>query len=83
MPIYEYQAKDEAASCAYCVEPFEYMQRMADAPLAKCLKCGAPVGRVFSVPALGASKSNLDRRAKEAGFTKLQRLGKGEYEKKF
>lgn len=83
MPIYEYQAKDEKASCPYCVNPFENLQRMSDPPVTQCPKCGAAVSRVFSVPSVGSSKSSFDQRAKAAGFSKLQRLGKGEYEKKY
>ncbi len=83
MPIYEYQARDGAASCAHCAQPFECLQRVSDPPLDKCPECGSPVVKVFSVPSVGNSKTSLDRRAKEAGFTKLQRLGKGEYEKKY
>ena len=49
----------------------------------KCPKCGGPVARVSSAPALGKSQSSLDDRARAAGFTKLKRLGKGEYEKQY
>jgi predicted nucleic acid-binding Zn ribbon protein len=56
---------------------------MADPPLEKCPECGAAVSRIVSRPSVGGSKSSLDQRAKAAGFTKLQRLGKGEYEKKY
>jgi putative FmdB family regulatory protein len=83
MPIYEYQAREKTASCAHCVNPFDHLQRMSDPPLDKCPKCGSPVSKIFSLPAVGSSRTGLDRRAKEAGFTKLQRLGKGEYEKKY
>ena len=83
MPIYEYQVRDESACCPHCVRPFECLQRMADPPLDTCPECGAPVTRIISRPAVGNSKSGFDQRAKAAGFTKLQRLGKGEYEKKY
>ena len=83
MPIYEYQAKEETIGCTHCVQAFECMQRMSDPPLEKCPACGSPVSRVFSIPSVGASRTSFDRRAKESGFTKLQRLGKGEYEKKY
>ena len=36
-----------------------------------------------SAAAVGFSQSNLDDRAKAAGFTKLKRLGKGEYERQY
>ena len=37
----------------------------------------------FCAPAIGRSISSLDNRAKAAGFSKLKRLGKGEYEKQY
>lgn len=83
MPIYEYQAKDPAVCCGDCRAGFEVMQKMSDPKLEKCPQCGAPVAKMISVTAVGGSKSGLDDRAKAAGFTKLQRLGKGEYEKKY
>jgi putative FmdB family regulatory protein len=83
MPTYEYEAKDPARSCEYCSKKFEQVQKMADAPLTVCPKCGAPVRKLFSAPLFGISRTGLDHRAKAAGFHKLQRLGKGEYEKKY
>jgi len=38
---------------------------------------------VPALAAVGASRSGLDDRAKAAGFTKLKRLGKGEYERQY
>lgn len=81
MPIYEYEAVDEKAGCPYCARGFETAQSIRDARLTKCPKCGATVRRVICAPAIGRSKSKLDDRAKAAGFTKLKRLGRGEYEK--
>lgn len=83
MPIYEYQAREPQSGCSHCVDRFELMQRMADAPLQNCPQCGAPVIRLISAPAVGRSQSGFDDQAKKAGFHKLQRLGKGEYEKKY
>lgn len=45
MPLYEYQ-------CDNCGERFEAMQKFADAPLTLHEKCGGPVHRLLSVPAL-------------------------------
>jgi putative FmdB family regulatory protein len=45
MPLYEYQ-------CENCGERFEAMQKFADAPLTLHEKCGGPVRRLLSVPAL-------------------------------
>ena len=84
MHIYEYIPKDpEKASCPHCRDGFETMQRIADPHLEKCPQCGAPIVRAISAPSLGRSVSSLDDRAKAAGFTKLKRLGKGEYEKQY
>ncbi len=83
MPIYEYQAVDSNQACSLCRGGFESLQRMADDPLRVCPDCGAPVRRLISAPAVGGSQSGFDDRAKRAGFHKLQRLGKGEYEKKY
>jgi len=83
MPIYEYEAVNSEQNCDYCVRPFEFVQKISDPPLARCPRCGAPVRKVVSVTAIGSSRSDFDRRAKEAGFHKLQRTGKGEYEKKY
>lgn len=83
MPIYEYQAKSQEVACDYCYEGFEIIQKIADEKLSTCPKCGAPIERIISAPSLGHSESCLDDRAKAAGFTKLKRLGKGEYEKQY
>ncbi|MGI6495240.1 MAG: FmdB family zinc ribbon protein [Kiritimatiellia bacterium] len=83
MPVYEYQARDaeEGAGCEACREPFEVVRKIADGPLETCPACGAPLRKLIPRVALGRSRSGLDDRAKAAGFTKLKKLGKGEYEK--
>ncbi len=83
MPIYEYEARHAKRRCAHCDNGFEVIQRIADSPLTACPQCGAPVVRCISAPALGRSQSSLDDRARQAGFHKLKRLGKGEYEKQY
>ena len=83
MPIYEYQAVSPTDACAHCANGFETLQRMSEAPLTACPQCGHPVRKQISAPAVGASNSNFDQRAKSAGFQKLKRLGKGEYEKQY
>lgn len=40
MPTYEYE-------CTSCNHTFEASQKMSDAPLEKCLKCGAAVRRLI------------------------------------
>lgn len=83
MPIYEYQAKDNSKSCEYCAAPFEVIQRISDERIAECPKCGASVSRIISAPSVGASKTSFDNRAKQSGFHKYKKLGKGEYEKQY
>ncbi len=81
MPLYEYQACDRERACPHCAEGFEVLQRMSEEPLRTCPKCGMPVKKAMTAAAVGLSRSGLDDRAKRAGFHKLARLGKGEYEK--
>jgi putative FmdB family regulatory protein len=83
MPIYEYEASYEARSCDYCRNGFEQLCRMSDPPPTTCPRCGAPVRKRISAPSVGSSRSGLDDRAKSAGFSKLKRIGKGEYEKQY
>ena len=45
MPLYEYQ-------CEKCGELFEVMQKFTDEPIAKHAKCGGPVHKLLSAPAL-------------------------------
>jgi len=83
MPVYDYEAASPEKSCPYCVNGFETVQSISDPHLSACPKCGQPIRRVITAPAIGRSKTKLDDRAKAAGFTKLKRLGKGEYEKMY
>jgi putative FmdB family regulatory protein len=45
MPIYEYK-------CDNCGEVFEVRQKFADEPVSLHVKCGGPVHRLLSTPAL-------------------------------
>jgi len=45
VPIYEYK-------CSRCGETFEVIQKIEDPPVKKCLKCGGPVKKIISPPAL-------------------------------
>lgn len=83
MPIREYTAVDPAKSCKQCKPGFEHIEAMDAEPLASCPDCGNAVHRTISAPSIGGSQSDLDQRAKNAGFTKYGKLGKGEYEKKY
>ena len=78
MPIYEYQAVENG--CEHCRERFDVIQKMSDAPLEKCPKCGAPVRKCISRVNVGRdilSNSNI----KDKGFHKLVKKEKGVYEK--
>lgn len=45
MPLYEYQ-------CEPCGHRFEVIQKFSDAPLTECPKCGGPVQKLLSSPAI-------------------------------
>lgn len=45
MPLYEYQ-------CDACAHRFEVIQKFSDAPIAVCPKCGGPVQKLLSSPAI-------------------------------
>lgn len=83
MPIYVYEAKDEKLACGRCRGGFEVSQPINDAKLESCPDCGAPVIRVIQAPGLGRSQTDLNYRAKRAGFHSLKRVGRGEYEKMY
>ena len=83
MPIREYTASAAEQSCDHCREGFEHIEGVDAEALATCPRCGAAIQRQLSSPNVGGSKSGLDQRAKNAGFTKFGKLGSGEYEKKY
>jgi len=45
MPLYEYQ-------CETCAHRFEVIQKFSDAPIDVCPKCGGPVVKLLSSPAI-------------------------------
>jgi putative FmdB family regulatory protein len=45
MPLYEYH-------CKKCKHTFEKIQSFSDAPVKKCPKCGGPVEKLLSAPAV-------------------------------
>ncbi len=45
MPLYEYE-------CDACGHRFEVIQKFSDPPVEKCPKCGAPVHKLLSSPAI-------------------------------
>ncbi len=81
MPVYVYEAKDQKKGCAKCSAGFEVVQSIADEKLTACPDCGAPIIRVIQAPGLGHSRTDLNYRAKRAGFHTYKKLQKGEYEK--
>ena len=83
MPIYEYEPASPEKSCPHCVTGFEQLQSIRSPALLSCPECGNPVRKCISAPAVGASQSGFDDRAKSAGFSKLKKTGKGEYEKQY
>ncbi|MDF7822397.1 zinc ribbon domain-containing protein [Pontiellaceae bacterium B12227] len=83
MPIREYAAVDPAKSCRHCKQGFEEMESMDAVALTTCPRCGSGIARQLSAPSVGGSQSGLHDRAKNAGFTTYEKLGKGEYEKKY
>jgi putative FmdB family regulatory protein len=81
MPIYEYVAK--TGGCPTCRDGIERLQKMADAPLAACPDCGAPLERVIGAPSVATGGSHLLREGhlSKHGFTQYRKVGKGKYEK--
>lgn len=83
MPVYRYEVKAGVAGCTSCSDGFEVTQSIYDARLETCPQCGAAIVKTPVISSLGRSEAALDDRAKAAGFTKLKRLGEGEYEKQY
>ncbi len=83
MPMYVYETIDGEKGCAKCASSFEISQSINDERLTMCPDCGAKIRRVICAPALGRSKTDLNYRAKRAGFTCLKKVQKGEYEKMY
>lgn len=83
MPIREYSAIDQKKSCAHCQSGFEQLEALNAPEQETCPECGNRVQRQISAPRVGGSDSGFDDRAKSAGFSKLKKLGHGEYEKKY
>jgi putative FmdB family regulatory protein len=81
MPIYEYAATKKG--CAHCESHFDLLQRLDDAELTQCPRCGATVKRVISAPAvaMGNAHTLKESHAAKHGFTQYRRAGGGVYEK--
>jgi putative FmdB family regulatory protein len=83
MPIREYIAVDPAKSCTYCKVAFEQVEQMDTPARTTCPECRNKVERQISVSSVGGSVTGFDDRARSSGFQKLEKLGSGEYEKKY
>ena len=83
MPIREYCAIDPDKSCTHCKAGFEQVEQMETLASTTCPECGSKIQRQISASSVGGSNSGFDDRAKSAGFKKLEKLGSGEYEKKY
>jgi putative FmdB family regulatory protein len=81
MPIREYQSGNPEQGCKICRNRFERIERLNEPALSKCPECGAELVRLISAPRVGSSQTGADDRAKRAGFHKLKKISKGEYEK--
>lgn len=73
MPLYEYQ-------CEKCGESFEVIQKFSDEPLTSHAKCGGPVHRLISAPALQFKGSGwyITDYAKGSGSSRGNGSSKGE-----
>lgn len=81
MPIYTYRSTE--SGCGYCVAGFDLLQKLADAELTACPRCGAPVRKQLCAPALAIGGAHLlnEKRVGDKGFTQYRKIGKGVYEK--
>ena len=81
MPVYQYVMDENEKGCSLCMDGFEIMQHVKDDTLTTCPECGGKIRKIFPHVVIGASKTSLDRRAKESGFHKLKKVDKNKYEK--
>lgn len=81
MPIYQYQP--ERGSCRLCGDGFDWVETGREGPLKDCPKCGLAVKRkdVHPVQTPKIMKPVGPAAARNAGFTMMRRVGKGEYER--
>lgn len=80
MPIYEYELCE--GDCKVCGGKFALRRPASRPPLEKCPLCRKPVRKVISLVNSPIKLKPLSvSDAKNAGFTVLKRVGKGEYER--
>jgi putative FmdB family regulatory protein len=61
MPMYDYEAKDEAGACEHCRAGFEVLHPIAEKGPKKCPECGVPVKRAISAPNVSAGQWSSKR----------------------
>lgn len=81
MPIYEYVAA--GPGCEYCSPGFDHLQKLSEADLTACPRCGAALQRRITAPntIIGNSHLTSEGHAAKHGFTQYRRAGGGVYEK--
>jgi len=80
MPIYEYELCE--GDCKACGGKFTLNRPLSAKPLTNCPACKKPVRKVWSnFSTLTKTADASFSKAKNAGFTVLKKIGKGEYEK--
>ena len=80
MPIYEYELCE--GDCKVCSGKFSLRRPLSRPALTKCPLCRKPVRKVISQVSSPTKLKPLSiSAAKNAGFTVLKRVGKGEYER--
>ena len=62
MPLYEYQ-------CTQCGERVEIIQRVSEAPVPECGKCGAEMKKLMSAPAIQFKGSGFYKTDYASGST--------------
>jgi putative FmdB family regulatory protein len=80
MPLYEYELCE--GDCKVCGGRFTLHRPVSARPLTRCPACKRPVRKLLSAFHSPVKLKPLSiSAAKQAGFTVLKRLGKGEYER--
>ncbi|MGE0708257.1 MAG: FmdB family zinc ribbon protein [Planctomycetota bacterium] len=85
MPSYAYRATTPEESCERCVERFDVVQKLSEAPLERCPDCGHAVRRVIvrsenmTNRRWDSKKQLSDGNLKRLGFKKLVKESDGKY----
>jgi putative FmdB family regulatory protein len=70
MPIYEYQSREPDKGCERCMDPFEFIQALNEAPLVTCPACGRSVKKIISwcraaIVEAGEKTTRVEKRIRE------------------